>query len=69
MLKEGDRVLYETVGVCQVKGVSTQEFLKKDKLNLKHMMQSMVRLKKKNVVLQLIQLTLNIRLLLVTTLT
>lgn len=32
MLKEGDRVLYETVGVCQVRDVSTQEFLKKDKL-------------------------------------
>ena len=31
-MKEGDKVLYEMVGVCQVKGVSTQEFLKKDKL-------------------------------------
>jgi len=32
LLKQGDRVLYETVGVCQVKNVSTLDFLKQDRL-------------------------------------
>ena len=31
-MKQGDRVLYETVGVCQVKNVSTLDFLKQDRL-------------------------------------
>lgn len=32
MLKQGDCVLYETVGVCRVKEISRQEFLNKDRL-------------------------------------
>lgn len=32
LLKQGDQVLYETVGVCRVKEVSTVEFMKQDRL-------------------------------------